>query len=238
MPEALVETLPTLAIYADGRVFTATRSQLANRFALEIRRIAPADVGRLVDLALDARVGEPAPKFFGEFDAPDTLFRVVTNDGVKETRAYTLDVGGRGVDAQGIERQMQLRSLHDKLMDLPGTLGPSAVTPARTYMPDSVAAIMTRFVPHPWDPSPQTGGLPVLEWPGPAPGYDVDRYLAVCATLTGSLAHEVYRAVLTDTFARFWTKAGTHWQIRVRPLLPNELGCASIAPSHQLLDIR
>jgi hypothetical protein len=214
MLQDILTEAPVISIYADGRVIAVNVSS-RDHVTVTIRRIWPADVQWLIDMAVAAGVGQPAPAFSGSFDAPDTWFTVVTPNGVKHTEVYLLG-------SLDDPRQKRLNAFLDKLMNLPRTLGASAVSPPQIYTPTRIVGVMTLADPPPNDANN------ALKWPGPTAEYDPTKYLVVCVTLTGRVAQEVHATTQGIVSTRLWSARGKFWRIRLRPLLPNEFNCLSL----------
>jgi hypothetical protein len=97
------------------------------------------------------------------------------------------------------------------------------------YEPAALAAIAT-----PWVAPGADGGLPAPEpvaWPGPAlPGEAMGSAdLGVgCVVAEGDQARAVLTAAAKANAATPWTSGGKKWSVTLRPLLPDETGCADL----------
>ncbi|CAO5157502.1 conserved exported hypothetical protein [Frankia sp. AiPs1] len=251
VPADLVLTrLPIVAIYADGQVIDeGPQIAIAPPPAwpnVQLRRIPVADVRRLVDRAVAAGIG--TERDFGQppiADATSTRFTIRTASGV--TRAEIpalLESDGSGLTAHQQAARRAARSLYDALTDLPATLGAGAVGTSTTYLPAAVAAIAA-----PWTDtcsSPDTTALAGTEpgglcadglprqaersWPGPAlPGEPLraDTELS-CVTARGDAATKVTAAARQAVTTTAWRSGGKRWRVSLRPLLPDESGCADV----------
>ncbi|WP_300007691.1 hypothetical protein [Pseudonocardia sp.] len=232
-PTALATRVPPVSVYADGLVITEG-PQIAIFPApalpnLQARRIAPDDVRTLVQRALDAGVGRDVD--LGEppiADATTTRFVVGSGADREQLDAYALaeTAGAPGLTPEQQAARTELNELLAALTDLGRTLGPGAVSAEEPYEPESVAAVVT-----PWtDPAPELGEQPEAEWPGPelpgepyAPGLDLS-----CTVATGPAADAVLAAAAGANSATPWTSAGSRWSVALRPLLPDEAGCADL----------
>jgi hypothetical protein len=240
--------LPVLNIYADGRVID--QGPVDSRYPapalpnVRLRRISPADVRTLVERALAAGVrdttdlGRP-----GVMDAATTRITVVSGSATYVRSVYALgeaagttrEGGGRGVPPKRVVRGVTAaqQAARDKLLDLvgaltdlPSTLGASAVHATAPYVPTSVAAVVTTYHPSPQDP-PQ----PAKAWPGPAlPGTALPGPPGVtCVTATGQAGAVVLAAARSANQLTPWTTSdGRKWWVALRPLLPDEHGCADL----------
>lgn len=231
---SLLTRVPIVSVYGDGRVITDgpvpaiyPGPALPN---LQVQKIATADVNRLVTRALTAGVGRSGD--LGQptiADAASTRFTVLTDGGPRVTEVYALveapDGQGGLTEAQRAARA-DLRTLFDSLTNLPATLGAGAVGPSQPYVATAVAAVATPWT-DPGDamiPTP-----PALAWPGPAlPGQATGTALS-CVAAGGDQAAQVLAAARGANTMTPWTSGGTRWTVRLRPLLPDETGCDSIA---------
>lgn len=224
-PSSLVARLPMISVYADGRVITEgpvaaiyPGPALPN---VQVAEIATADVQAMVDRALDAGVagtgdlGTPPIA-----DATSTRFTVVTTGRtyVREVYALWEGVGAGGLTGEQEAARGELSELLTSLTE------PAQDTTA--YEPAAVAAIATPWV----DPG---DGLVQAEaaWPGPAlPGEPTGGPPDVtCVTATGEEARAVLAAAREANAATPWvTGDGARWSVTLRPLLPDETGCADL----------
>jgi hypothetical protein len=230
--------LPDVSVYDDGRVVTRGpeppviddwyRPALPN---VVLRRITPDSVAVLVRSALDAGVGSATD--FGrvgaqEVDLPSARFTVATADGVKR-----LDVDGLLMDdydyeltlteAQRAARQ-KLRAFWTELREPSMAVGPSAPYP--------VSALAVIASPYPEQLPSYLPTLAEVAWPGPAlPGQQLGPFAYMtCVTVTGDAVEPVLAAAETATDMTPWTWGGRRWKLALRPLLPDESGCADVYP--------
>jgi hypothetical protein len=236
-PQSIPARVPAVSIYGDGRVITEgpvpaiyPGPALPN---LQQARISAADVDALVRRALDAGVGagtdlgQPAVA-----DAATTRFLVNTGAEVRQTDAYALelpDAGGTLTASQQAARK-KLADLLAALRDLPATLGAGAVEDQGGYRAKAVAGIATPYVRP--ENVVELGGPPApVDWPGPAlPGDRLHAGVDVgCVTATGDQAQAVLAAAGKANAMTPWLSAGKEWSVLLRPLLPDESGCADLA---------
>jgi hypothetical protein len=225
----LAGRLPLVSVYGDGRVIMEgpvltiyPAPALPN---LQQLTVAPAEVARLARRALDAGVGSATD--FGRpsvTDLPDTRFTVTTGTGVRQSTVYALDTGPAGpdlglTDAQRDARR-KLTDLLDELLDPPAKLAEPGPYPV-----SSLAAVATAYRPP--DPSILPAPPPVA-WPGPPlPGDPVGADVG-CVSVTGDAAKAVLTATAVANSATPWTSGGATWNVRFRPLLPDETACVDL----------
>jgi hypothetical protein len=224
--------VPLVSVYGDGRVITEgpvpaiyPGPALPN---VQQQKIPPGDVAALVRKALDAGVGSGAD--FGRpsvTDLPDTRFTVTTGEEVKRAEVYALEIVEEGpnaalTDAQRAARK-KLTALMDELRDLPTALGES-----ESYPVSSLAAIASAY---PEQNPPDVPAPTPVTWPGPPlPGEPVGSGGRIgCVTMTGDAAKAVLAAAANANAATPWTSDGKAWSVRLRPLLPDESGCADLS---------
>lgn len=231
-PNVIPTRLPLLSVYSDGRVITqAPQIEIFPPPALpglEVRRISPADARRLVDLAVAAGVGGNADYGRpGVADVPSTRFTIRTDAGVRTTEVYALgDADGftGGLTPGQIAARRQLWNLMSQLTDLSRTLGPDAVSQSTRYAPTAIAAVSEA-----WRSSGQPD-QPEQVWPGPAlPGALLGGPLELhCVTAEGAAAARVASAAAQANTLTPWRSADDRWTVTLRPLLPDERGCADL----------
>jgi hypothetical protein len=227
MPSALVSRLPIVSVYADGQVITEgpvpaiyPGPALPN---LQVQTIEAGEVQDLVDRAMAAGVAETTDLGMPPIaDASSTRFTVVTASGTFVREAYALfetPLEGSGLTAEQMEARANLSEL---LTALTGDAGAES----RGYEADAVAAIASPWV------DPEDGlQQPEVAWPGPAlPGEPTGGPPDVsCVTATGDQARALLDAATSANSATPWvTPDGTRWSVVLRPLLPDETGCADL----------
>jgi hypothetical protein len=153
---------------------------------------------------------------------------VLTNAGRQTVEVYALsESSGQGLNAEQIAGRHKLRDLLDALTDLPATLGAGRVGAAKPYTPVAVAAVAG-----PWtDPGdPALGKQAPVAWPGPAlPGESLGDGLDLgCVTVRGEAVGRVLAAAGPANALTPWTSGGKRWSVILRPLLPDESGCADL----------
>jgi len=228
---AIPGRLPVVSVYGDGRVITEgpvpaiyPGPAVPN---VQQRRIPTGDVALLVRKALDAGVGSGAD--FGQptvTDMPNTRFTVTTAEGLRQSEVYGLEMVEEGpnrvlTDAQRAARK-KLTALVDELQN-----PPTATDEPEPYPVSALAALATEYQSPADLPSPPAA----VAWPGPAlPGEPLRPGSMIgCVTVTGDAAKTILATAATANAATPWTSGGKTWRLQLRPLLPDESGCADLA---------
>lgn len=232
-PAVLATRLPVLTVYGDGRVITEgpqimiyPAPALPN---LQVQRISRDDVLALVDRALDAGVGTQLD--FGDpliADGATTKFTVMTQVGPQVTEVYALpEAGGadHGLTDDQVAAREAMRDLFAALTDLATTLGAAAVSDEGPYQPTALAAVV-----EPWQAADEPDEQPEIAWPGPElPGEPFNPDLGLhCVTVTGAELDAVLAAAAEANQRTPWLSGGERYQVTLRPLLPDETGCAGL----------
>ena len=230
-PHLLVGRLPETSVYADGRViFNGPVPAIYPGPALpnlQWGTLSPASLQQLLDKAVAAGVS-PGTDFGqpGVADAPTTEVTVVTAAGEQTVGAVALREA-RPDDPQLTKAQQQarkkLRAFVDDLDRLTTDLMTGAPQP---YRPQALAAIVQPYV----EPGDQPGRPLTVEWPGAAlPGEPLSpAQQLTCVTVTGEQLDAVLAAAEHATANTPWVSGNTSWSVLLRPLLPEETGCADL----------
>ncbi|GAA3750958.1 hypothetical protein GCM10022225_39150 [Plantactinospora mayteni] len=234
-PASRLTWVPTVTIYADGRVITEG-PQLAIYPGpalpnLQQQRIAQEQVDGLVERARAAGVGTATDLGRPSVtDVPSTRFTVSSAAGTDKLEVYALAEGAQNAsgltEAQRTARG-ELQKLLAALTDLAGTLGPDNVEQPQPYQPEAVAAVAI-----PW--RADDNGLtapPEVAWPGSAlpgspPSSGIDQG---CVEVRGAEATALLATAAKANARTPWTSGGDRWQVGLRPLLPDETGCADLS---------
>jgi hypothetical protein len=234
-PGALVSRLPSYSLYADGRLITDgpvpaiyPGPALPN---VQVQRLDDAAVRALVDRAAAAGIAETTDLGSPPVaDAPSTRFTLTTAAGtaVREVAAlieYAGQGDGTGLTEEQIAGRARLRELLTALSDVGQQRTPDGRAPVESYVPAAVAAVAT-----PWADPEDELPHPEQAWPGPdLPGEPVGGPLEVgCVVATGEQANAVMAAAAAANAATPWVSAGGRWSVLLRPLLPDESGCADL----------
>jgi len=235
-PQSIPGRVPALSVYGDGRVITEgpvpaiyPGPALPN---LQQTRISEADVDALVERAVAAGVGSKTDLGQpGVTDVSTTRFLVTTENGVRQTDAYALEMSADDPQLTATQKaaRKKLSDLLAALQDLPATLGAGAVREEGGYQAKAVAGIATPYV-KPEQPLELEPPVPA-DWPGPAlPGDRLNPTVEVgCVTATGDQAQAVLTAAGKANAMTPWVSEGEQWSVLLRPLLPDESGCADLA---------
>jgi hypothetical protein len=232
-PMFLASRMPMVSVYRDGRVLTPGPVPAIYPgpplLTLEVRRISPADVQRLVDRTLAAGIGgqidagQPAVA-----DVPSTRFTVRTPSGLTSTAVNALGMNNGVSPAQKAVRD-RLEALQATLTDPTTMLGAGAVSSAGPYQPTMLAALATA-----WTDPGQPGPTPrEIVWPGPAlPGAPIGGPGSIgCVAVSGQQLNQVLAAAGSATAVTPWASGGHRWSLTLRPLLPDETSCAALTGS-------
>ena len=236
-PALLTGRLPTVTLYADGRLITDgpvmaiwPAPALPN---LQVHLLDDGGVRDLVDRALAAGVagtsdlGQPPVT-----DVTTTRFAVRTGGTTVTREAYALgmDLGPAGDGEAGLTEEQaaarqRLLTFLDELRDPAAALGAERVTGPEPYRPEAVAALVSPYV----EVEP---AQPEQRWPGPElPGAPIAPDVT-CVAASGAQAQALLEAAASASAATPWTAAdGSRWSALLRPLLPHESGCADLPPA-------
>ncbi len=247
-PVELATRLPLVSVHADGRAIEpgpqVTIYPAPALPSLLVRAVDPSRLPELVRLAADAGVdGGPAPDLGQPLiaDATTTSFTVVSEAGRHRLDAYALVEASSGpgqpdglpgaspdpsLSADQRAARQRLLDLLAALQDLPATLGADAVSAAAPYEPHRVAAFAS---PHDPAEGPDAARAAV-RWPGPSlPGEPLGGVRDTgCVTATGEQARAVLDAAASATTITRWVSDDREWSVALRPLTPDERGCADL----------
>ncbi|GAA3341538.1 hypothetical protein GCM10020358_33280 [Amorphoplanes nipponensis] len=229
--DQLVGRLPETSVYADGRVIfngPVTLSYPGPALPnVQWGTITPDELRKLLDRAEAAGV-RPGADFGqpGVADAPTTEVTVVTPAGKRTVGVMALREA-RPDDPRLTAAQRQARAKLRAFVDELGDLTTRLTTgKPRQYEPEILAAVVWPYVTRDDEP-----GRPLtVEWPGPAlPGEALNPDLKLsCVTVTGAQRDAVLAAAKNATALTPWVSAGNSWSVLLRPLLPDETGCADL----------
>ncbi|MBB4762473.1 hypothetical protein ACFQFC_40590 [Amorphoplanes digitatis] len=231
-PDMLAGRMPQISVYADGRViFDGPVPAVYPGPALpnvQVVTISPDALGTLIDKAVAAGVEEGAD--FGHpgvADAPTTEITVRTVAGEQTVAAEALNEAQADdpmLTAPQKQARKKLLAFTEELNRL--TSQPAGGTPQQ-YRPETLAAIVRPYV-EPGDGLPERPKAVV--WPGPAlPGESLNPAVGLgCVAATGKQLDAVLAAAKDANAATPWTSGGDAYSLRLRPLLPDETGCADL----------
>jgi hypothetical protein len=232
-PAMMATRPPIISVYGDGRVITDGPVDLSYPPAalpnLLVRDIAVAGAQALVDRARAAGVGGP-PMDYGQpptADALVTRFTVLTDVVEVYALSETPDDAPELTAAQARARA-KLRGLLSALTDLQATLAGSGAAAGRPGEERPYRATAVAAVASPWWADESVPEPPEVTWPGPAlPGTTTGPDIS-CVTATGAQAAAVLSAAGKATTITPWRSGGERWRVALRPLLPDETGCADL----------
>lgn len=196
-------SMPDFSLYGDGRAIV--RSPRLTEYHL-----TAGAYRRLISAAYDA--GLATPRTVDDRNISDAMYKVITF--VAGGRAHTSKIIQYGDKAAGTQ---------DFLKRLDPARWPAAdVTgPARTYRPTHVAVLA-----HPAeDTGTATPGTPAPTWPLGSLESATRVGTQMCTTLGGADAATAQRIATRDTL---WRYHGRSYRVTIRPLLPDETGCAAL----------
>ncbi|HEY7273021.1 MAG TPA: hypothetical protein VH502_09830 [Actinoplanes sp.] len=229
-PEQMPGKLPLISVYADGRLITPG-PQIAiypppALPSVQVQQLERATVDSLLAKADAAGIrssldlGHPMVA-----DAPTTRITVATGEG-----ARTLEVVGlteaSADDPRLTPAQRDARAkVAQFVQDVTEVSAAKGMPQGQPYRAASLAALASPYVA-------PSDGLPKkprpIDWPGPTlPGAPLGA--VSCVTVSGAEAAAVLQAAADATAITPWRSGGKVWNVRFRPLLPDETGCADLA---------
>ncbi|MEV0900089.1 hypothetical protein [Actinoplanes sp. NPDC049802] len=228
--ETIPSRLPLFTVYADGRALTEgpvpaiyPGKALPN---LQEARLGPDRVRALTAAAVAAGVrtgadfGAP-----GVADAPSTRITVVTRGGEQVVEVMALNEARPDDAALTPEQNAARKRLAGFIGTLSKEFAEAAGSQPRQYRPERVAVLA-----QPYQDTGDGAGGDAVRWPGPElPGGYLNEDLKInCLAVEGAAKDAVWAAADKADERTPWESAGKRWQIRFRPLLPEETGCASL----------
>ena len=235
-PAYLLTEVPEFALYGDGRIIVpgpaATIFPAPLLPNLLVMRVTPAEIQKILAAADGAGLLGPDASYdaVGIADAGTTVFTTVVDGKVHRISAYALsaggDVGGRpgGSPSVGAARA-KLAQFWTQMSD-PGTFLGRAVGDTEAYVPAGLRVFLSDAGPA--DPTQPAGQ--VVAWPlstDPATtGQPTTVQGTVCVALTGNDLSSFLSVASTANTGTVWTYRNARYGVGVRPLYPNETGCA------------
>ncbi|GIE74622.1 hypothetical protein Aph02nite_05720 [Actinoplanes philippinensis] len=228
--ETIPSRIPLFTVYTDGRAITEGPVTLIYPGPalpnLQEIKLSAAQVRELTDAAVAAGVrsgsdfGTP-----GVADIPSTRISVVTAGGEQSVEVMALsearpDDASLSPAQQAARKKLSefVKSLHDLFAD-------AASPAAQPYQAEKVAVLASPYQ----DTGDGAGGDPVT-WPAAElPGAFLNQDLRInCLTVEGAAKDKVLALAKQASERTPWESAGKKWQIRFRPLLPDEKQCADL----------
>ncbi len=236
-PSVHLQSLPVNTVYGDGTVMMPGAQfeiypgpALPN---LQRATITPAGVQILLEAARDA--GLLGPDAFydlgGIADASTAEFTVNADGRVHVIKAYALMEGGEtvqpGTDPAVVEARAKLAAFRAKLGNLEALLGPE-LGPWAQYEPDAVQLLVRGGAP---DDGQGVAQEPIA-WPlaTPLAGFGTTHPTLFqgerCGVVRDGDLDLLMPLIQKANALTPWTDRGDSYGITVRPLLPDEAGCA------------
>jgi hypothetical protein len=230
-PASALTLTPEFALYGDGRIIVPgpqmemfPAPMLPN---LLVMRVTPAEIQTILAAAdKDGLLGpDAAYRSGGIADAGTTTFVVKVNGATHRISADALMESGNGENAPDAAVRARLLEFRDATSNLSTLLGRS-VAAAEAYQPAS----MRVFVNTAPTPDASATGIQILPWPLAAnPATAGAPTLAdgiTCLLLSGANLTTFVTAAKTANALTVWTFASGRYSARLRPLYPDESGCA------------
>jgi hypothetical protein len=233
-PGYLLSAVPEFALYGDGRIVVP--GPVAEIYPgpllpnLLVERVTPTEIQKIVAAADGAGLLGPDASFdaVGIADASTTVFTTVVDGRAHRISAYALsESGGRGPtgDPTVEAARAKLAQFWTQMSDLSTFLG-RPVSDTEAYVPTGMRVFLGDAGPA--DPAQPTAQ--VVAWPLTADPAQVGQPTAVqgtvCVALTGADLSIFLGVARTANAAAVWTYGSARYAVTVRPLYPNESGCA------------
>ncbi|MFN2545407.1 MAG: hypothetical protein ABR600_12695 [Actinomycetota bacterium] len=235
--EYTLRQLPSFTLTGDGRIMTlGPQIEIYPGPALpNVQEQPVTDEGIRAILAEAQKAGlDESHDYIAQrtiSDAPTTIFTLVDADGTQHvTRVYALDeADDKGSPAPEQEARKRLRHLQERLGDLASWLPPGSLGDQREYRMDALRISVRDYNPQEADPkqSPQ-------DWPLDAPlatfGDPVEGQAGMrCGVVSGDLQMLLPEVKRSNELTP-WTSESKDYRLFLRPLLPDEHGCATPGP--------
>ncbi|MFC4071314.1 hypothetical protein [Actinoplanes subglobosus] len=228
--ETIPSRLPQFTVYADGRAITEGPVTLIypgpSLPNLQEIRLSEAQVRELTAGAVAA--GVKAGADFGTpgvADAPSTRISVVTAGGEQAVEVMALGQASPDDTSLTAAQQAARKKVTEFIGSLHELFADAASPAAKPYQAERVAVLASPYQ----DTGDGLAGAPV-KWPAAElPGAFLNEELRInCLTVDGTAKDEVLAAAAKGNERTPWESAGKKWQIKFRPLLPDEKECADL----------
>jgi hypothetical protein len=228
--ETIPSRIPLFSIYADGRAVTEGPVTLIYPGPalpnLQEIKLSEAQVRELTAEAVAAGVksgvdfGTP-----GVADIPSTRISVVTAGGEQVVEVMALSEASPDDTSLSAAQQAARKKLSGFVKSLHDLFAEAASPAAEPYQAERVAVLASPYQ----DSGDGLSGAPV-KWPAAElPGAFLNEELRInCLTVEGTAKDEVLAAAAKGNERTPWESAGKKWQIKFRPLLPDEKECADL----------
>lgn len=233
-PGWTVRQLPWLSIYGDGRVMVlGPQIEIYPGPALPnvvTFRISEEGLQKVLEEALAAGLlgADAHYDYPGIADAGTTTFTVVAGGKQHVVSAYALFEGGAlddRLDPDTLRARTALLTFQERALDLRSWLGSAVIEPESPYRFEALRIFVTGRQPA--DPQIQPG---FADWPlatqlsgfGAPTGGLLD---ARCGVVSGEELATLRPAVQGSNELTVWRSGAKEYQLILRPLLPDEMGC-------------
>ena len=235
-PAYLLTEVPQFALFGDGRIIVpgplaeiSPGPLLPNMLVM---RVTPAEIQKIMAAADRAGLLGPDASFdaVGIADAGTTVFTTIVDGRAHRISAYALSEagamdGGPTGDPTIAAARARLSEFRAQMSNLPAFLR-RTVEDIGAYVPSGMRVFVRDAGPA--DPAQPTAG--VAAWPlttDPASiGQPTMVEGTVCLALTGSDLSRFLAVAGTANAGTLWTYGSARYAVTVRPLYPNESGCA------------
>jgi hypothetical protein len=228
--ETIPSRIPLFSIYADGRAISEGPVTLIYPGAAlpNLREITLSEA-QLRDLTAGAvAAGVTSGADFGTpgvADIPSTRITVVTAGGEQVVEVMALSEARPDDASLTAQQQAARKKLSDFVASLHALFAEAASPAAKPYPAQRLAVLATPYQ----DAGDGLAGAPV-KWPAAdLPGGFLNEELRInCLTVEGAAKDEVLALAAKANERTPWESAGKKWQIKFRPLLPDEKECADL----------
>ena len=235
-PGYILTRLPQFALYGDGRVIVGgpvieiyPSPLLPN---LRLLRVTPAEIQKILAAADNAGLlgSDASYDASGVMDAATTVFTTNVDGAAHTIRAYALSESSMTANAADAAERARLVQFSHAMSNLSTFLG-RAVSDADAYAPTA----MRVFVGQASATEPQGLTRQVVAWPlttDPGTvGVPTSNPGLLCVALTGNDLEAFLAVAKTANALTVWTFGDGRYSVSVRPLYPDESGCAGPSPS-------
>jgi len=238
-PGQVLTRIPEFSLYGDGTVVTVG-PQIAIYPApalpnLQRQPVSETAVQRILEAAREAGLFgvDRQIDFPGIMDAPWTTFTLVADGATHVTRIYAMGAGegAPGSSAGADVARRALAELRAKLTALDAWLAADLRGAQASYPITRLRVYVDAYQPQAGTADPSPG---YLQWPGTQPLDTIGTAVAGlpatrCAVLEGDALAAVLPALQHANGLTGWKSGGQTWALRLRPMLPDESGCAGPA---------
>ena len=238
-PDYALTVVPNFALYADGRIIVpgpfSTIYPTPLLPNLRVMTVTPAEIQLILAAADAAGLLGPDASYdsvasVGIADAGSVLFTAVVGGKVHRISAYALspggDLGGRPDGSPEVDAaRAKLAKFWTQMSNLSSLLG-RPVDDTTAYVPTAMRLFVSDAGPaDPAQPTGQTLAWPLASDPAQA-GQPTAVEGTVCLAITGTDLSSFLTAAGKASNLTVWTFGRARYGVGVRPLYPNETGCA------------